>query len=246
MPRFQYSGVSMDKKCTRNSVEKNARGVLNQLYNIIMNMDVSLANKVLYWLNDWSGYILPNEKVFKYNELIKYEQYCIVEVNLGFNVGSEAGGLHYGVIIDKDNSKTSRNIMLIPFKSSDECESEENIDKKTEVYLGNKVFQKEILKQKELLNKIELKIKKYIAKDNNDISLKEEDENYKKLLKKKSYIESEIAKLSRGTIAQVGQMCLISKMRIYYPTTTSEKLYGLKLSDENIIKIKNKFNELYF
>lgn len=74
----------------------------------------------------------------------------------------------------------------------------------------------------------------------------EKDENYKKLLKKKTYIEAEIAKFSQGTIAQVGQMRLISKMRIYYPTSTSEKLYGLKLSDENIIRIKNKFDELYF
>lgn len=244
MPRFKYSGVFMDKKCTKDSVEKNAKGVMMQLYNTIVNMDVSLANKVLYWLNDWSGYILPNEKVFKYNELIKYEQYCIVEINLGFNVGSEAGGLHYGVIIDKDNSKSSRNVMIIPFKSLGVSESEEDIDQKTEVYLGNNVFEKEIIKQKQILSKIEFKLKKYNVKNNNIIM--EKDENYKKLLKKKTYIEAEIAKFSQGTIAQVGQMHLISKMRIYYPTSTSEKLYGLKLSDENIIRIKNKFDELYF
>ena len=161
-----------------------------------MNMDFSLANKLLYWLNDWSGYILPNEKSFKYNELIKYEQYSIFEANFGFNVGSEAGGLHYGVIIDKNNSKSSKILMVIPFKSLDEGETE--------------------------------------------------DDTYKKLLKKKSYYETEISKMSRGTIAQVGQMCLMSKMRIYYPTSTSEKLYGIKLSPENIKKIKEKFDELYF
>lgn len=136
MPRFQYSGVLMDKKSTKNSVEKNARGVMAQLYNTIVNMDVSLANKVLYWLNDWSGYILPNEKVFKYNELIKYKQFCIVEINLGFNVGSEAGGLHYGVIIDKDNSKASRNVMVIPFKSLGESESEEDINPLYRMFKG--------------------------------------------------------------------------------------------------------------
>ena len=163
---------------------------------------------------------------------------------MGFNVGSEAGGLHYGVIIDKDNSKSSRNVMIIPFKSLGVSESEEDIDQKTEVYLGNNVFEKEIIKQKQILSKIEFKLKKYNVKNNNIIM--EKDENYKKLLKKKTYIEAEIAKFSQGTIAQVGQMRLISKMRIYYPTSTSEKLYGLKLSDENIIRIKNKFNELYF
>ena len=52
--------------------------------------------------------------------------------------------------------------------------------------------------------------------------------------------------MSKGTIAQVGQMCLMSKMRIYYPTSVSEKLYKVTLSKENIQKIKEKFDELYF
>lgn len=69
--------------------------------------------------------------------------------------------------------------------------------------------------------------------------------NIKLERKKKQYL-SEIEKLSKGTIAQVGQMCLMSKMRIYYPTISSEKLYGIKLSEENIKKIKEKFEELYF
>ena len=56
----------------------------------------------------------------------------------------------------------------------------------------------------------------------------------------------EISKMSKGTIAQVGQMCLMSKMRIYYPTSVSEKLYKVTLSKENIQKIKEKFDELYF
>ena len=67
-----------------------------------------------------------------------------------------------------------------------------------------------------------------------------------RLIKKKSFIETEISKMSKGTIAQVGQMCLMSKMRIYYPTSVSEKLYKVTLSKENIQKIKEKFDELYF
>lgn len=246
MPKFQYPGVYIDNKSNINAVKNNAKGVFTQFYNTITNMNYELANKILYWLNDWSGYILPNEKIFKYNDLIKYEQYSIFEANFGFNVGSEAGGLHYGVVIDKDNSKTSKTLMVIPFKSLDEGKTEEDIDKKTEVYLGNKVFEIEIDRQKEKLAKINLKLQKYDEKGDNGEYVIVKDDNYKKLLKKKSYYEIEISKLSRGTIAQVGQMCLMSKMRIYYPTTTSEKLYGIKLSPENVKKIKEKFCELYF
>ena len=246
MPKFQYPGVFIDNKNSKNSVKNNARGVFTQFYNTLMNMDFSLANKLLYWLNDWSGYILPNEKSFKYNELIKYEQYSIFEANFGFNVGSEAGGLHYGVIIDKNNSKSSKILMVIPFKSLDEGETEDDIDQRTEVYLGNKVFEIEVNRQKEKLRKINSRLRKYEEVDENGNNIISKDDTYKKLLKKKSYYETEISKMSRVTIAQVGQMCLMSKMRIYYPTSTSEKLYGIKLSPENIKKIKEKFDELYF
>ncbi|MBR4061406.1 MAG: hypothetical protein IKK03_16380 [Lachnospiraceae bacterium] len=246
MPKFRYPGVYIDNKSNKDSVHNNIKGVFTQFYNTIMNMDYPLANKLLYWLNDWSGYILPNEKNFKYNDLIKYEQYSIFEANFGFNVGSEAGGLHYGVIVDKDNSKSSKILMVIPFKSLDEGETEEDIDSKTEVYLGDKVFEVEVNRQKDKLRRVNLKLQKYEEKNDAGSFVISKDENYKQLLKKKSYYETEIAKMSRGTIAQVGQMCLMSKMRIYYPTTTSEKLYGIKLSPENVEKIKEKFNELYF
>ncbi len=247
MAKFKYSGVFISNKPDKESVKRNAKGVLTQFYNTILYMDSSLANKLLYWLNDWSGYILPNEKSFNTSDMIRYDQYSIFEANFGFNVGSEAGGLHYGVIIDKNNSKSSKVLMVIPFKSLDDGESENDIDTRTEVYLGNKVFEEEIVRQRSKLTKINDKLLKYDEKDEDgQYLLSKADGNYQKLLKKKSFYETEIAKMSKGTIAQVGQMCLMSKMRIYYPTTTSEKLYGIKLSDENINKIKEKFNELYF
>lgn len=247
MAKFKYSGVFISNKADETSVRRNATGVLTQLYNTISKMDFGLANKLLYWLNDWSGYILPKEKGFNYTNLIKYDQYSIFEANFGFNVGSEAGGLHYGVIIDKNNTKSSPVVMVIPFKSLENSETEEDIDDKTEVYLGNKVFEAEVERQKSKLKKINNKLLKYEEKDeNNQYILSKADGEYQKLLKKKTFCETEIAKMSKGTIAQVGQMCLMSKMRIYYPTTTSEKLYGIKLSSENVQKIKDKFNELYF
>lgn len=247
MAKFKYSGIFISNKADEQSVRRNTTSVLTQFYNTILQMEFGLANKLLYWLNDWSGYILPNEKTFNYSNLIKYEQYSVFEANFGFNVGSEAGGLHYGVIIDKANAKSSPVLMVIPFKSLENDETEKDIDEKTEVYLGNKVFELEINRQKKQLLKINNKILKYNEKDENGkYILSKNDGMYQKLLKKKSFCETEIAKMSKGTIAQVGQMCLMSKMRIYYPTTTSEKLYGIKLSNENIKKIKDKFDELYF
>lgn len=63
--------------------------------------------------------------------------------------------MHYGVVIDKDNAKTSKIVMVIPFKSLDDGETEADIDTKTEVYLGNKVFEIKIDRQKQKLSKME-------------------------------------------------------------------------------------------
>lgn len=52
-------------------------------------MDYSLANKLLYWLNDWSGYILPNEKLFKYDEMIIYYPTSTSEKLYGIKLSPE-------------------------------------------------------------------------------------------------------------------------------------------------------------
>lgn len=50
MPKFQYPGVFIDNKNSKNSVKNNARGVFTQFYNTLMNMDFSLANKLLRYI----------------------------------------------------------------------------------------------------------------------------------------------------------------------------------------------------
>ncbi len=42
--------------------------------------------------------------------LRRYKRGEIVKVHLGFNVGSEEGGLHYAVVLDK---KTMQNLLLL-------------------------------------------------------------------------------------------------------------------------------------
>ena len=49
--------------------------------------------------------------------LRRYKRGEIVKVHLGFNVGSEEGGLHYAVVLDKNNAKSSPVITIIPLTS---------------------------------------------------------------------------------------------------------------------------------
>lgn len=60
-----------------------------------------------------------------------------------------------------------------------------------------------------------------------------------------SKITKEINNMKTGSIALVGQITTISKIRIYDPKKSKDVLYGIKLSAENMDKINNKIKELY-
>ena len=56
--------------------------------------------------------------------------------SFGFNVGSEYGGLHYAVVIDKDNNLSSPVVTVVPLSSTDN-----KIVTKHNVDLGNELLQ---------------------------------------------------------------------------------------------------------
>lgn len=60
-----------------------------------------------------------------------------------------------------------------------------------------------------------------------------------------SKISSEVSSMKQGSIALVGQITTVSKMRIYDPKKSKDVLYGITLSAENMDKINDKVKELY-
>ena len=56
-----------------------------------------------YWIEDYSNYLLK-EKSFDYTKVLNFKRGDVVKINLGFNVGSEQGGLHFGIVLDKNNN----------------------------------------------------------------------------------------------------------------------------------------------
>lgn len=51
------------------------------------------------------------------SEIYSYKRGNIVKLNFGFNIGSEYGGLHYGVVLDNHNAQSSPVITVIPLTS---------------------------------------------------------------------------------------------------------------------------------
>lgn len=184
----------------------------------IDDINIKKANLITYWQKDYINY-LKEEKFFNPIKLKTYERGDVIKANLGFNIGSELGGLHYCVVIDKKNNRKSPVITVIPLSSK----KTDKINKNS-IFLGNDIYNK-------------LPKKSYILLQNS----KEQTENVKLAEK----INKEIQKMKYGSIAIINQIRVISKQRIYDPKTEFDILNGIKLSDENLNLIDDKMKKMF-
>ncbi|MCH5297825.1 MAG: type II toxin-antitoxin system PemK/MazF family toxin [Ruminococcus sp.] len=89
------------------------------------------------WLDEWCKY-LSFEKSFVPQKLKFYKRGDIVLAHFGYNIGSELGGTHYAVVVEKDNNKASNTVTVVPLSSLADDKTQEDLHK-SEVYLG-KIF----------------------------------------------------------------------------------------------------------
>ena len=113
----------MSKEFTKEDViqnKKEAIKCLNKMLESFINdssgRHLKKANLISYWLKDYVNLINFEEK-FEPTKNIAYKRGNIVKLNFGFNVGSEYGGLHYGVVLDNRNSHNSPVLTVIPLTS---------------------------------------------------------------------------------------------------------------------------------
>lgn len=199
------------------------------------------ADKLSFWLEDWSTF-LEFESDFAPTSLRRYKRGEIIKAHLGYNVGSEEGGLHYCVVIDKNNSRNSPVITIIPLTSVKKKTNLEHLHKGC-IYLGNELFtnlsSKISYTEKTPMSRIdELEEKlsllnantsnEKIAAMHSQLNICERE---MKLLKD---MKSEILKMKLGSIALTNQIRTISKIRIYDPKTNWDILSGVKLSNEKL------------
>lgn len=89
---------------------------LDSLIHSPESADSKRADLICYWLKDFQQY-LSQEKEFDATRVKSYKRGDIIKVNLGFNVGSEQGGLRYAVVLDKENRHNAKTITIIPLSS---------------------------------------------------------------------------------------------------------------------------------
>ncbi len=201
----------------------------------------SKADKLCYWLSDWVTF-LKFEQDFTPKSLRRYKRGEIIKVHLGFNVGSEEGGLHYAIVLDKNNSKSSPVVTVVPLTSVKPSTDLSKL-RKGNVFLGNELFTNLSSKSSEMQRHLEQEIasaRETINKHDNDIPNEVKEEILSKIdfLTKEAAllnrVRSEIQKMKQGSIAITGQITTISKIRIYDPKTDHDVLSGIKLSNEKL------------
>lgn len=121
--------------------ERALRKFTEYLNTLISSDDARLqgkADKLAYWMYDWTNF-LEFESNFSPASLRRYKRGEIIKVHLGFNIGSEEGGLHYAVVLDKNNSVNSPVVTIIPLTSVKPHIDVKKLHKGS-VFLGNEIF----------------------------------------------------------------------------------------------------------
>ena len=187
------------------------------------------------WLSEYSRFI-KQEETFKPQFLKRYKRGEIVKVNLGYKIGCEEGGPHYAIVLDKQNSIYSDNLLILPLSSKTETTK---FNRYT-LDLGNEIYEK---LQEKYLQKFNECIKDVSAEFSEDqktikLSVKVDSSEADK-------VQEEIDSMKAGSIALISQITTISKIRIIKPKRTTEALSDICVCSETLDKIDKQIKELY-
>lgn len=206
---------------------------LDSLINSTSEADRKKANLLSYWIKDYTNYI-KTENQYVAQKQLNYKRGNVVQANLGFNIGSEQGGLHYCIVINSP-SKSSNTITVIPLTSLKN--SNKNLHS-SEVLLGKVIIDSICDKLNYLINNLK-DLQKNANNSNSNSYITKEIRSTEKFL----YSLNKMKKCD--SIALVGNITTISKQRIYTPTLSNGFLKNISISNEHLDMLDSKIIELY-
>lgn len=238
-----------------NNYDELREDALYQLRAYMDSLDKKKGCVLAYWVRDYVRF-LRKEAKFDPKKLIRYKRGSIVKAHLGFRIGSEEGGLHYAVVLDSANALSSQTVTVIPLTSQKPTSKPHP----SKVSLGDEIYQlvqSKIRKTVSEVTQLQSGIQNHIRamRDSADIDpsvleveqrlLTAEVEKLNKKLDLANNMLRDIYKMKEGSIALVGQITTISKIRIYDPMYPLDTLSGIRLSSESMDKLDAKLQELY-
>lgn len=253
------------------STKKNSLRKLNNLLESYINSPDNHNQKKALLISNWISKFVAYtsfEDQFDPTQNISYKRGNIIKVNFGFNVGCELGGVHYAVVLDKQNKHSADTVTVIPLISVKEGKSTYERD----VYLGNELYStlngnfnrafqqaKERYDELAKMQQLSSSLLETLFTTPDSPEKDEQIEKTKAFLdkfskelesanKKYQYLEdlgNEIILMKQGSIARIEQITSISKMRIYIPRKKSDVLYNISFSENSMKKINEKVKELF-
>lgn len=253
--------------------EENKEALKKFKNEILQSLDAYLDNEmesnqkkaanIVYWLRDYKNY-LKNEKRFEQGFVPTYKYGTIIQVNFGFNVQHEYGGLHYAIVLDKRDNKHKSTLTVMPLSSIKEGADLEKL-KNNNFILGTEFYQlysnkintlsetnkkrlKELrsdidsLSEKIKLSKDEQEEEFFIQQYNEIKHRVDEAENSAKYLEDCKAMST---KMKLGSIAKLTNITTISKMRVKNPQNSQDTLSGIVLSEDTMRKITFEINKRY-
>ncbi len=126
---------SRDEHDNITSVHDPLEAALARLKAVIKKLKPKTQRSLITWITHWSN-LLTRENTFDPTFLPYFKRGDIVYIDLGFNVGSEHGGIHYAVVYENNNSKKNNTVIVVPLSHVDD----ENDTSNADIYLGEGVI----------------------------------------------------------------------------------------------------------
>lgn len=194
-----------------------------------------------YWIKKYVS-LIKKESHFSPRSIPRYKRGQVLNVDFGFRVGHELGGLHYAVVLDVNNNQSSSVITVVPLMSFKAESFKENnfttlLSDGVYIALDNKLSG--LMKQAQKL------IDESSCEGISEFEAKAKREVARNTLVSAENALSELKHLKSGTVANTCQITTISKMRIAQPLNTSDALYGVRLSNDDMDCIYEQLRRLY-
>lgn len=229
-----------NKECLIKSIEKLV-GDYKSLLCAYADKEETYKRAALlyYWLRDYRNYI-SNEKAFSSKYLPCYRRGNIINVNFGFNLGSELGGLHYAVVL-ADSTQSNPTVVVAPMTS---YKAGRKI-RKDELFIDDRLFLQLKSKQDALIQseKSMLKSLRNFPECNN--AMKDQIKAIMKNIDQLEHIKHKISTLKHGSIIKMSQIRTISKMRIVDPTKPTDVFYNISLPSKDLNSVDERLVSLY-
>lgn len=231
----------MPRTRNKENVTENKDSAIEKINSLLIELINSNDEKLLkradlisFWIKSFSS-LVKGEDTFNPKYLLKYKRGDVIKVDFGYRCKNELGGLHYAIVLDVENSKSSGLITVVPLTSK-------KPDKKlhhSEVELGNEIFTALISTHDKLLNKLNNRLESESISQGEAKSIQMD-------LKALSQKRDEILKMKEGSIAMVGHISTISKARIKDPINKYNGiLCDVKVSTTTLSAIDHKIAKMF-